>query len=115
MSITVQFASYEEMVAFAKKLVGEQVSPKEGKAKTAPVKEEVIKEVESTVDEEEQTLVQEEAKSFTLEEVRAALSKLTRAGKQKEVKALLASFNASNLSGVDPKDYAELMEKAGEQ
>lgn len=50
---------------------------------------------------------------ITLEYVRAVLAEVTRAGKQKELKALLNSFNANKLTEVDPSDYGELVKKAG--
>jgi len=124
MGITVQFESYEEMIAFAGKLVGQQpaLAKKEAKV-TKPVKEEVPTEETPAAYEEvipDQQQIEEEVpfeeepvKTFTLEEVRAALAVLTRTGKQKQVKDLLTFFKAKNLTAVDPKDYAELMEKAG--
>ena len=115
MGITVQFESYEEMIAFAGKLVGEktpvEATKKETKV-TKPVKEETPVQEEGT-QRTEDLPVEEEGKTYTLEEVRASLAVLTRAGKQKQVKDLLTSFKAKNLTAVDPKDYAALMEKAG--
>lgn len=116
MSITVQFKDYEEMVAFAQVLLkGNRTEPSEGK--------EAIKKLEpmnapDQVTEslpigEEEAPVEEETKTYTLEEVRAAMAELTRKGKAKDVKTLLISVGAKNLSSVDPKDYATLMEKAG--
>lgn len=118
MGITLQFGSYEEMVLFAKKLVGE---PAEGQKKQkAPVEEVEVKKNLVTgetkiepVTAEDEVPVEEETKTYTLEEIRAAMAELTRKGKAKDVKALLTSVGAKNLSGVDPKDYATLMEKAG--
>jgi hypothetical protein len=134
MSITVQFKDFEEMVAFAKMLLnGYQIEPKpetvnvsvvrdevtDKKVEKSPVDEKIVAELSKSetsmntapvgIEDEE-----EPVKTYKLEEVRAELAKLTRAGKQKEVKELLTSFGAKNLSSVDPKDYAALMEKAGE-
>lgn len=115
MSITVTFNSYEEMVAFAKQIAG---VPEQGKVK-AKAKEPIPSKSETGVNnapvgiEDEVPFEKEETKTYTLEEVRAELAKLTRSGKQKEVKEILTSFGAKNLSGVDAKDYAALMEKAG--
>lgn len=125
MKIEAQFDSIEEMMGFAIKLVGgttaaeairvskvknvkEERTPSEDEKS---VKDPVGVEEPETVPEEEPD--QEEPKSYTLEEVRAAMAVLTRKGKAKEVKGLLEFFGAKNLSGVDPKDYAALMEKAG--
>lgn len=113
MSITVTFNSYEEMVAFAKQIAG---VPEQGevKQKVKKAKEPIPSENNAPADiEEEVPFEKEETKTYTLEEVRAELAKLTRSGKQKEVKEILTSFGAKNLSSVDPKDYAALMEKAG--
>lgn len=117
MGITLEFKDYEEMIAFAKVLLaGTNLGePKKTDAKQetkieTPVKEEVI---ENTKRAEELPLEEKTEKEYTLEEVRAALAELTRNGKQKQVKELLTSFGAKNLSGLDSKDYAAVMEKAG--
>lgn len=114
MGITLEFKDYEEMIAFAKVLLaGTNLGePKKTDAKQetkieTPVKEDVI---ENT---KELPLEEKSEKEYTLEEVRAALAELTRNGKQKQVKELLTSFGAKNLSGLDSKDYAAVMEKAG--
>lgn len=127
MNITVQFKDFEEMVTFAKVLLNEyQPAPvNDKKVEKAPVdkKKNVVVEPsksETSMNsapvgiEDEVPFEKEPVKTYSLEEVRAELAKLTRSGKQKEVKDLLASFKAKNLSSVDPKDYAALMEKAGE-
>jgi len=111
--ITVQFKDFNEMVAFAKVLLNgyqpapekvEKVPGDEGEAKTEPSG------MNSAPADE---VPFEEEKTYTLEEVRAELAKLTRAGKAKEVKELLNSFGAKNLTSLDPKHYAAVMEKAG--
>ena len=112
MSITVTFNDFNEMIAFAKQLIG---SPVEGQIKqNVPVEEVQKTNTLSGETRTEDVKKNEVEKPHTLEEVRAELAKLTRAGKAKEVKALLTSFGAKNLSSVDPKDYAALIEKAGE-
>lgn len=55
-----------------------------------------------------------EAPSVSMEDVRAKLASLVQAGKQTQVKELLASFGAEKLSQVPPERYGELMAKAGE-
>mgnify|MGYP001319152106 CR=1 FL=1 len=120
MGITLTFNSFDEMVTFAKQLVGAPAKV-EAKLDGEKVKEALKKPSESKTSmstaptgiEEEVPFEEKPAKTYTLEEVRAELAKLTRAGKQKEVKELLTSFGAKNLSSVDPKDYLALMEKAG--
>lgn len=117
MSITVAFNDFNEMVAFAKQLLGvptTQVKPDGEKAKKPePSESETSMSTAPTGIEEEVPFEEKPAKTYTLEEVRAELAKLTRAGKQKEVKELLKSFGASKLTEIDPKDYLALMEKAG--
>lgn len=49
-----------------------------------------------------------------LEVVRTKLAELSRAGKQAQVKELLAEFGATKLSEVDPSRYVELLAKAEE-
>lgn len=121
MGITVQFESYEEMVQFANKLVSGDVKPikkqKQGEIqKDKSIKEEAPAEDANPIPNQQQ--IEEEAAgeevTFTLEEVRAKLTELTRSGKQKEVKAILTSVKAKNLTAVDPKNYATVMKKAGE-
>jgi hypothetical protein len=49
---------------------------------------------------------------ITLEDVRAKLATLAQAGKQNEVKELIASFGATKLTKVDPASFADLIAKA---
>lgn len=121
MSITVTFNSFEEMVAFAQVLLkGYKTEPVKGMEVVQKAEEPIPSKNETSMNtvpigiEDEVPFEGGTVMTYTLEEVRAELAKLTRAGKQKEVKELLAYFKAKNLSGVDPKDYAALMKKAGE-
>ena len=50
--------------------------------------------------------------TVSLDELRVKLRDLTKAGKQKEVKALLKDLGATKITDVDPEKYNELMEKA---
>jgi hypothetical protein len=52
------------------------------------------------------------APAITLEQVRARLATLTQAGKQLQVKALLALFGAKKLTDVPADKYAELLKEA---
>lgn len=52
--------------------------------------------------------------NISMEDVRAKLASLVQAGKQAQVKELLASFGASKLSDVPAERYGELMQKASE-
>lgn len=123
MSITVEFNDFNEMVTFAKQIIGVPAAKQEAPAakhepenkKPAPSETGMMNTPEG-VEEPipwDPEPAKAETKTYTLEEVRAELAKLTRAGKQKEVKELLKSFGASKLTEIDPKDYLALMEKAG--
>lgn len=57
---------------------------------------------------------QKASAAVPLEVVRAKLAELSRAGKQAQVKALLAEFGATKLSDVDPSRYGDLMVRANE-
>ena len=63
---------------------------------------------------EEPASVNEEAKAeaIKLEDVRAVLSKISRAGKVAEMKALLAEYGVTKLSDVDPANYLALLSEA---
>lgn len=52
----------------------------------------------------------EPEKTYTFDEVRQKCALKSREGHTSEVKDAIAKFCASTLSGVDPKDYATLME-----
>lgn len=54
--------------------------------------------------------VTEPEKTYTFDEVRQKCALKSREGHTGEVKDAIAKFGASTLSGVDPKDYAALME-----
>jgi LAS superfamily LD-carboxypeptidase LdcB len=59
--------------------------------------------------------VAEESKAqtnITLDDVRIALGNLSQAGKQAEVKTLIASFGATKLSEITSDKYADLMAQA---
>lgn len=55
----------------------------------------------------------EPAPALTLEAVRAKLAALSQAGKQAQVKELIASMGAAKLTDVKVEQYADLMAKAG--
>lgn len=54
----------------------------------------------------------ETGKKYTVEEVRAKLTKEAKAGKQKEVVAILNKFGAKSLLDVKEKDFAGVMAEA---
>jgi hypothetical protein len=118
MRIEVQFESIEEMVGFADQLT-QGLNPL-----TSTKKETKFTKVETIPSESETSMNNEPAgvelpkdetpdPEYTLEQVRAKLTELSRAGKQKEVKGILDFFKAKNVTTLDPKDYAAVMEKAG--
>ncbi len=49
------------------------------------------------------------APTVTLEQVRAKMAEKSRAGRKDDVTALLKTFGATALSGIDPSRYAELL------
>jgi hypothetical protein len=49
---------------------------------------------------------------LSLVDVRAALGKLSQAGKQQQVKDLIAQYGVKRLSDIDPAHYTELMKTA---
>ena len=51
---------------------------------------------------------------LTLSEVRTRLADLSRKGFTAQIRELLAKFGATRLSEVDPKHYAEIMDRAVE-
>ncbi|UOQ93388.1 hypothetical protein MUO14_23965 [Halobacillus shinanisalinarum] len=82
-----------------KKEKAKEEDKKEPKEEPAPVKEEVPKEEKSEP-------------SISLEIVRGKLAKISQAGKQAEVKALIQEFGAKKLTDIDKSKYAELLEAA---
>lgn len=124
MKIVAEFNSLEEMEQFCKSVAAPGLvntfhaaekaedKPKAEKKKLEPAKAEPTKEAEEPVKEE--PVKEEPVKEYTLEDVRAKLGALQKAGHRDEVKAMLRSVGAEKLPEVDPKDYAALMQKAGE-
>lgn len=111
MNIKLEFETYEEMVAFARKLT------KEGKQKSAvpAEKAEVVTAKEEAPAVEEKPKKEEvsfEEDKPTIQDVRAVLAEKKKQGK--DIKALIASFGAEKLSQVKEEDYAALLKKAGE-
>lgn len=75
-------------LAKGKKLKDEKISPAENTPSPAP-----------------------SANDIPIEDVRAAMNPKIIAGKQKEVKAILDSFNAAGATSVEPKDRAAFIEQ----
>ena len=51
-------------------------------------------------------------KAVTLEDVRAVLADKSQSGKQKEVKALIATYGVAKLTAIDPTHFSELLQRA---
>ena len=96
---TVKPAAVEQVI----EKLEEEAKPKKAKAdKPAPAPEPVT-EVPAT---------KVTATNITLDDVRIALGNLSQAGKQAEVKQLIASFGATKLSEISTDKYADLMAQA---
>lgn len=119
MGITVEFKDYEEMVTFAKVLLaGSNNTVNVQASAQEPLKQAIKKPVEQQAPAEQpqdEAPAQEETQDpqYTLEQVRAKLTELSRNGKAKQVKAILDSFGAANVTALKEKDYTAVMEKAG--
>lgn len=134
--IHVEFRDFDDMVGFARQLVGQvQTSgttaapdviqqPVADRASTVrtrknkPVKEETPVEVETPAEEPqeekgEEPIAQEEPQ-YSLPDVRAKLAELQKAGKRQQVQALIQSYGVDKLTQIPEDKYRELMEKAGE-
>ncbi|AKN33787.1 rRNA biogenesis protein rrp5 [Clostridium carboxidivorans P7] len=61
---------------------------------------------------EEVQAPKEKNKVVTLEEVRGLLAKLSQAGKQQKVKALIEKFGGKRLSDIPKQKYGELLKEA---
>ena len=81
----------------------EKSKPKQEAPKEAP-KEEETEIIEDKV----------EDKEYTLDEVRAMFAAKNKPAQRSKLKALLKKFNASNISGLDPKDYPAVIADLGE-
>lgn len=87
-----------------------EVKPVEKKKveKSKP-KQEAAKEEETEIIEDKV-----EDKEYTLDEVRAMFAAKNKPAQRSKLKALLKKFNASNISGLDPKDYPAVIADLGE-
>lgn len=76
---------------------------------------EVEKEVQAPkekVTDKKEVSQKQETKEITLEEVRGVLAKLSKDGKQAEVKELIKKFGAKKLTDIPKDKYPELLEEA---
>ena len=79
----------------------------DGNPTDAPITPEVNVDVPSETDKPE--TLEADTKPPTKEEVRAAALKISKAGKQAELKAIFNRYGADKLSGIAETDYPELM------
>jgi hypothetical protein len=142
MEITAKFNNGEEMIAFAKLLLGNGVKNEEVFTAKIPhtpenIKEEIKKEVkvDKTVDvtpkvevdvvgvdqtageTKDGEIVEDKKKGepkVTKEMVRATFTKLIKAGKQKEAKELTIKYGAAKLPEVKEEDYSAILKEAEE-
>lgn len=107
MKINVEFESFEEMIEFSEKLLGEKMKKEAPEPKVE----------EPKVEEQKAPTPEPKAPSpepaYTLTDVRAALAALAKKDKEK-MKAVLSSVGASNLKEVKEEDYATVMERCGD-
>lgn len=121
MQITVTFDSLEEFAKYMKPNEGfmpeteaetvpaadtEQEKPKRGRPKKteAPAAEEP---------KEEAPVPEPEVKEVSLTDVRAVALRLSKSGKQSELKEAFGKFGAKKLSDVPKENYPALMEELG--
>ncbi|HAK41690.1 MAG TPA: hypothetical protein DCM59_01825 [Clostridium sp.] len=139
MEITAKFNNGEEMLAFARLLLGQDhevkfVPSHEVSANVEPSKEDDTEKQEGNLKKDLiKTMVEagdkaledkkdpepvedkrEEAPKVTKEMVRAVFSKLIKAGKQQEAKDLTAKYGASKIPEIKEEDYVAILKEAEE-
>ena len=87
-----------------------EIKPKEVEKEVQAPKEEVKDKKEKS--QKQKTNKTEEAKEISLEEVRGVLAKLSKDGKQSEVKALIKKFGGKKLTDISKDKYPELLKEA---
>lgn len=87
-----------------------EVKPKEVKKEVQAAEEKVIDKKEKS--QKQETNKAKEDKEITLEEVRGVLAKLSKNGKQSEVKGLIKKFGAKKLTDISKDNYPELLKEA---
>lgn len=111
MKIVLEFDSFEDMEAFAAKMLakGPVVQVTE-----APVREAAPEPEEPAVTAMPEPAPEPEGEAYTMADVRAYLAGLRKAGKKTEVTALLKEMGADKFTDIPEESYAELMRKARE-
>lgn len=119
MKIEASFDSFNEMIEFARDIIGDKLQ--EPTAISDSMIQEAIQNIEipepDTAPEPKETTpapdpVPVPQPSLTLVDVRGKLADLRRNGKGAEIKDLLKKFGADRLTEVPEDKYTELMEKA---
>lgn len=64
--------------------------------------------------EQEDCEVKPNEKEYRLDEVRAMFAAKNKPAQRSKLKALLKKYNATNISSIDPKDYAAIVADLGE-
>lgn len=116
MQIVATFDNYEEMVAFAGRIMKEEAPVKKTRVEEVPetAKEEPVEEKQAPVEKPVPAEPPKEEKHYTLVDVRGKLAELTKEGKKAQVQELIRSFGVEKLSQIGEEHYPALMEKAGE-
>ena len=111
MEITVkhEFTMSPELASFFSRIMAPIHTDMTTPAKKAPAKD--VKPVEEVkaIEEVAEPVVATETSSVSLEMVRAAVSAKATAGKREEVKSLLTSFGAANVTTLESVKYAEFL------
>lgn len=76
--------------------------------KKAPAKKSAVKEKKSATPKDEPP-TENASLAITLTDVRAVALKLSKAGKQKQLKEIFAKYDAEKLSDIDAENYESLM------
>lgn len=88
------------------------VNSKNIESKEVEKEVQVPKETVKKNNKKQETKKAEESKEITLEEVRGVLAKLSKNGKQAEVKALIKKFSGKKLTDISKDKYPELLKEA---
>lgn len=87
-----------------------EIKPKGVEKEVQASKEKVTEKKEAQ--QKQETNKTEKAKEITLEEVRGVLAKLSKNGKQAEVKELIKKFGGKKLTDISKDKYPELLKEA---
>lgn len=132
MTLTAVFESLEDMMDFARNLVGSKEAAqtflsggevyRQSESSRQVIQEEPAKDEGQPVDTNEAVtepteFVKEqknEEPGYTLVQVREKLAELQKSGKRAQVQELIVGFGVKKLTEIPEDKYSELMQKAGE-